>query len=80
VLTDWNIDPATTTCTAATDGTKDTFLHKVICELKKEGVWNIVLTPNYNDAHRNHFHVDLTPDADTIKRVNPDAPANPYND
>jgi hypothetical protein len=25
------------------------------------GLWNIVLTPNYNAAHDNHFHVDLTP-------------------
>lgn len=24
-------------------------------------IWNIVLTPNYNAAHDNHFHVDLTP-------------------
>ncbi len=24
-------------------------------------VWNVILTPNYNDAHDNHFHVDLTP-------------------
>lgn len=75
VLTDWLIDPATTTCTAPTDGEKDTFLHKVICELKAADVWNIVLTPNYNDAHRNHFHVDLTEGADTIKR---DAPAMDY--
>ncbi|MGB1277572.1 MAG: extensin family protein, partial [Nannocystaceae bacterium] len=28
------------------------------------GVWNIILTPNYNDAHYNHFHVDLTPGSD----------------
>lgn len=75
VLTDWLIDPATTTCTAPTDGEKDTFLHKVICELKAADVWNIVLTPNYNAAHRNHFHVDLTEGADTIKR---DAPAMDY--
>jgi hypothetical protein len=71
VLTDWLIDPATTTCTAATDGAKDEFLHKVICELKAAGVWNIVLTPNYNDAHRNHFHVDLSEGANTIKREAP---------
>jgi hypothetical protein len=71
VLTDWLIDPATTTCSAETEGDKDTFLHTVICALKAADVWNIVLTPNYNSAHRNHFHVDLTPDADTIKR---DAP------
>jgi hypothetical protein len=24
-------------------------------------IWNIILTPNYNAAHDNHFHVDLTP-------------------
>lgn len=71
VLTDWLIDPASTTCTAATEPGKDAFLHKVICELKAAGVWNIVLTPNYNAAHRNHFHVDLTEDADTIKREVP---------
>jgi Extensin-like protein C-terminus len=71
VLTDWLIDPATTTCTATTDGEKDTFLHEVICALKAADIWNIVLTPNYNAAHRNHFHVDLTPGADTIKREVP---------
>jgi hypothetical protein len=31
-------------------------------------VWNIVLTPNYNADHRNHFHVDLTPGSDFIER------------
>ena len=30
-------------------------------------MWNIVLTPNYNADHRNHFHVDLTPGADLIR-------------
>ncbi len=24
-------------------------------------IWNIILTPEYNAAHDNHFHVDLTP-------------------
>ncbi len=71
VLTDWLIDPSTTTCSASTSGDKDMFLHTVICALKAADVWNIVLTPNYNSAHRNHFHVDLTPNADTIKH---DAP------
>jgi hypothetical protein len=40
----------------------------VICALKQAGTWNIVLTPNYNADHRNHFHVDLTDGANTIKR------------
>jgi len=26
-----------------------------------KGLWAIVLTPNYNAAHDDHFHVDLTP-------------------
>lgn len=72
VLTDWVIDPADDTCTATTEGDKDTFLHQVICRLKAADVWNIVLTPNYNSAHRNHFHVDLTAGADTIKRLSPE--------
>jgi hypothetical protein len=72
VLTDWNIDPATTTCSAETTPGKDAFLHEVICALKKAGVWNIVLTPNYNADHRNHFHVDLTDGANTIKRELPE--------
>jgi len=24
-------------------------------------IWNIILTPNYNADHDNHFHVDMTP-------------------
>jgi hypothetical protein len=59
---------STATCESETANDKDAFLHKVICELKAADVWNIVLTPNYNADHRNHFHVDLTPDADFIEK------------
>jgi hypothetical protein len=65
---DWVIDPDTEpTCEATTEDPKDALLHDLICELKGAGVWNIVLTPNYNDAHRNHFHVDLTDGSDFIR-------------
>jgi Extensin-like protein C-terminus len=67
VKTDFVIDPAGNTCAAATEPGKDAWLHEVICELKAAKVWNIVLTPNYNDLHRDHFHVDLTPGSDYIK-------------
>ncbi|WP_146158453.1 extensin family protein [Enhygromyxa salina] len=30
----------------------------------EQGIFNIILTPEYNAAHDNHFHVDLTPGAD----------------
>ena len=66
---DWVIDPdAQETCEAPTVEGKDRFLHELICELKAAGIWNIVLTPNYNADHRNHFHVDLTPMSDFIER------------
>jgi hypothetical protein len=68
VLDDWVIDPSgEATCAAATEPGKDAFLHELICELKARAIWNIVLTPNYNADHRNHFHVDLTPDDDFIR-------------
>ena len=31
-----------------------------------ERYWNIILTPNYNAAHDDHFHVDLTPGGDYV--------------
>ena len=72
VETDWVIDPmAESTCGAATSNDEDAWLHEVICDLKGDDVWNIVLTPNYNAAHRNHFHVDLTAGSDFIRREAP---------
>lgn len=66
---DWVIDPESEpTCEAGTEGGADTLLHELICELKAQDVWNIVLTPNYNSAHRNHFHVDLTDGGDFLRR------------
>ena len=31
-----------------------------------QDIWNIILTPNYDTAHDNHFHVDLTAGGDFI--------------
>ena len=65
---DWEIDPEDEpTCEAETETEKDRLLHEVICELKAARVWNIVLTPNYNAAHRDHFHVDLKEGSDYIR-------------
>ncbi len=62
---DWVIDPEEQkTCAADTENDKDRFLHEAICEQKRRGIWNIVLTPNFNSAHRNHFHVDLKEGSD----------------
>ena len=67
---DWVIDSdSQETCSAPTEEGKDRFLHDLICAIKDARIWNIVLTPNYNAAHRNHFHVDLTPSSDFIERA-----------
>jgi hypothetical protein len=35
-----------------------------VCESARRGTFHVILTPNYNRAHRNHFHLEITPDAD----------------
>jgi hypothetical protein len=37
-------------------------LRETVEELFEERVFNIILTPDYNADHSNHFHLDLTPD------------------
>ena len=65
---DWMIDSeAEETCAAPTDGDKDALLHEFACAVHASGTFHIVLTPNYNAAHRNHFHLDLTPDFSFIE-------------
>jgi len=36
-------------------------------EMHARGIWNIVLTPEFNAGHYDHLHVDLTENADFIK-------------
>jgi len=37
------------------------FLKEIAWRMHEERIFNIVLTPEYNAAHHNHFHVDLSP-------------------
>jgi hypothetical protein len=39
------------------------FLKELACALHRQQVFSVVLTPNANQAHHNHFHFDLTPGA-----------------
>jgi hypothetical protein len=74
VETDFVIDPdSEKTCSAATSNAKDKFLHESACLMKSLDIFNIILTPNYNAAHRNHFHVDLTTGSNYINAASPDA-------
>lgn len=35
-------------------------LRAILCEAVSAHLFNIVLTPNYNKPHRNHFHLEVT--------------------
>jgi len=35
-------------------------LYEIGCDMWKQNIFSLVLTPNYNNVHDNHFHVDLS--------------------
>jgi hypothetical protein len=37
-----------------------TRLRSILCETVAEHLFNVVLTPNYNRPHHNHFHLEVT--------------------
>ncbi|MEP7052407.1 MAG: extensin family protein [Pseudomonadota bacterium] len=39
-------------------------LHAIVCAAAAAHLFNSILTPNYNPPHKNHFHLELTPDVD----------------
>lgn len=39
-------------------------LHDIVCAAAAAHIFNSILTPNYNPPHKNHFHLELTPDVD----------------
>ncbi len=59
--------PASATCDAPTPSDwRARGLLRIACDLVRSRRFNSVLTPNYNDGHRNHFHIDIRPSDDRI--------------
>jgi len=50
-------------CDAAAETDVGRRLRDFACALHARKIFNVVLTPNANKAHHNHFHFDVTPDA-----------------
>ena len=50
-------------CDAPADTDLGRRLRDFACALHARKIFNVVLTPNANEAHRNHFHFDVTPNA-----------------
>jgi hypothetical protein len=38
-------------------------LRNLICDLARRGIFHVLLTPNFNEAHKNHFHLDIKRDS-----------------
>jgi hypothetical protein len=57
---DWVITVRGDSCPISHSNEKDRVLKEIACALWADRVFQIVLTPNYNAAHRDHFHVDMT--------------------
>ena len=36
-------------------------LREIVCAAVEQRLFNVVLTPNHNRAHRNHFHLEVMP-------------------
>lgn len=42
------------------DGTGESLaLRNLVCDIAREGLFHHILTPNYNEAHENHLHLDI---------------------
>ncbi len=75
---DWVITSRGDACPIESFSEKDRVLKELACAMWADRMFQIVLTPNYNAAHRNHFHVDLTESSMYIglgvSGVDPDLP------
>jgi hypothetical protein len=60
VETDFVITRTHDSCPMVSSSEADRVLKELACTMVADRIFQIVLTPNYNADHRNHFHVDLT--------------------
>ncbi len=43
-------------------------LYDIACDMWKQKIFSLVLTPNYNNAHDNHYHVDLSGNGNVLSK------------
>ncbi len=82
VLTDF-VETASSTCPLRSSNAVDRVLKEIACWMYDSRTFNIILTPNYNSAHRNHYHVDLTSGSHFVGQELPqgvDPPHSPFFD
>ena len=59
----WNGGIGSAVCGEGSEPTERTeaayALRSIICHAAQQRLFNVILTPNYNQAHFNHFHLDI---------------------
>jgi hypothetical protein len=63
VLEDYDRKSNVAPCSYVASDDKSKLLQDFACGLHKDKVFNVILTPNANKAHHNHFHFDISPNA-----------------
>lgn len=58
--TDFEITVRGDSCPIPSFSEADRILKEIACTMWSDRIFQVVLTPNYNAAHRNHYHVDLS--------------------
>lgn len=51
--------PVCGTGTKANPSAKAALLRRIVCQVYEAGIFHHLLTPNFNRAHKNHFHFDI---------------------
>lgn len=58
----FEVTPDARTCEAQPSTEDGRAILEIACALAQSQLFSSVLTPNYNEGHRDHFHVDMRPD------------------
>ncbi|MEM9864493.1 MAG: extensin family protein [Myxococcota bacterium] len=62
VQRDYEATPLRRTCSGRAPSGDAGTLRAIACELWAARIFSSVLTPNYNEGHRDHLHLDMRPD------------------
>lgn len=66
---EWSSSSSTCTTALAAQSGISKELYALACELSAKKVFGTILTPNYNDAHRDHWHADIGQQGEPSKWV-----------
>jgi hypothetical protein len=61
VARDYELTPDQPTCSSMAQSQRGRALQNIACALAQSGLFSTVITPNYNEGHRDHFHLDIRP-------------------